>query len=396
MAYTWAQFMIKQILVACVYFCLCLCNSLVGQDSINLDPTPQPNRLELPAWVNHLVNDTGSSAKPRFLFYPTIGFSPETRWEFGASGLAVFHYNNDTTLRLSEISAFGFVTQMKQHGLWIDHAIYGKENNFFTLGKIRLQNYPLLYYGLGNNITSTPMAIVPADYYNIRERFVYRLQGNLFAGLELDYQHLSDPHFHWDETNLGRDLIKPMGGEGSRNLGVGLGFLWDSRHNILNVREGFLAEMAFLHYGEIFRESYPMNTLFVDGRYFHSVTKNQVLALQVLGQFSSGEVPFNQLSLMGGEMMMRGKYLGKYRDKQYLAAQAEYRFLPFGFSKRLGGAIFASVGAVSPTFPTQNYKLAGGAGLRYLLFPKKDIYTRIDLGFERQGYGIYFFVGEAF
>jgi hypothetical protein len=62
----------------------------------------------------------------------------------------------------------------------------------------------------------------------------------------------------------------------------------------------------------------------------------------------------------------------------------------------LGGAVFASVGAVSSSFPTQNYKMAGGAGLRYLLFPKKDIFTRIDVGFEKEGYGIYFFIGEAF
>jgi hypothetical protein len=354
------------------------------------------SKFQMPEWVDQMVNDTGSSAKPRFLFYPTIGFSPETRWEFGASGLVVFHYNNDTTLRLSEISAFGFYTEMRQLGLWVDHAIYGKDNNILLLGKMRFQNYPLLFYGIGNKISNIPLAVVPANYYNIRERFVYKLNGNLFAGLEMDYQHLANPEFDWHEHAVGHSSRLPVGGLGSQNLGVGLGLLWDSRHNILNVREGFLAEVAFLHYGKIFEQSFPMNTVFLDGRYFHVMRKNQVLALQLVGQFSSGQVPFNQLSLMGGEMMMRGHYLGKYRDNQYLAAQAEYRFLPFGFSKRLGGAVFASVGAVSSTFPTQNYQLAGGAGLRYLLFPKKDIFTRIDVGFEKKGYGIYFFIGEAF
>lgn len=354
------------------------------------------SKVQVPEWINQMVNDTGSSAKPRLLFYPTIGFSPETRWEFGASGLVVFHYNNDTNLRLSEISAFGFYTEMKQLGLWIDHAIYGKDNQILILGKMRFQNYPLLYYGIGNNISNKPLAVVPANYYNVRERFVYRLNGNLFAGLEMDYQQLAQPEFDWHEHVHRHDSALPTGANGSKNLGLGVGVLWDSRHNILNVREGFLAEVAFLHYGKIFSESFPMNTLFLDGRYFHAVKKNQVLALQVVGQFSSGNVPFNQLSLMGGEMIMRGHYLGKYRDKQYVAAQAEYRFLPFGFSKRLGGAVFASAGAVSSSFPTQNYKIAGGAGLRYLLFPKKDIFTRIDVGFEKEGYGIYFFIGEAF
>ncbi len=375
---------------------LCWSFQVVAQSLSTSSDDPKPTKLVLPEWVNHLINDTGSSAKPRLLFYPTIGFSPETRWEFGASGLVVFHYNNDTTLRLSEISAFGFYTEMKQLGLWMDHAIYGKNNNILALGKIRLQNYPLKYYGIGNNNHKQPLAVVPAHYYSIRERLVYRLGGNLFTGLELDYQHLTNSQFLWEESIASQNPTLPRGANGSRNLGVGMGLLWDSRHNILNVREGFLAEVAFLHYGNFFSESFPMNTLFLDGRYFHAVKKNQVLALQVLGQFSSGEVPFNQLSLMGGEMMMRGMYLGKYRDKQYLAAQAEYRFLPFGFSKRLGGAVFAGIGSVSSTFPTENYKLTGGAGLRYLLFPKKDIFTRLDVGFEKHGYGIYFYIGEAF
>ncbi|MFT7100812.1 MAG: hypothetical protein ACJA19_001320, partial [Bacteroidia bacterium] len=29
-------------------------------------------------------------------------------------------------------------------------------------------------------------------------------------------------------------------------------------------------------------------------------------------------------------------------------------------------------------------------------FPKKDVYNRIDVAFTPEGYGIYFFVGEAF
>ena len=105
--------------------------------------TPKKYPIQLPEWIHNMVYDTASSTKPRFLFYPVIGYAPETKWEFGLSGLVVFHYNNDTTLRLSEISTFAFYTQERQLGLWVDHAIYGKDNNFLTLGKMRFQNYPL-------------------------------------------------------------------------------------------------------------------------------------------------------------------------------------------------------------------------------------------------------------
>lgn len=373
-----------------------IANAITSIPTIYTD-TAKRKHVQLPLWIMNMIHDTMSAKKPRFLFYPTIGYSPETRWEFGFSTITVFHYHNDTTLRLSEISAFGFYTQEKQLGLWVDHAIYGKNNNILALGKMRFQNFPLSYYGIGSDIPERPVALVNATYYSVRERLIYRVYKNLFAGLELDYQQLLNPEFRWKTDNTpSNPWTLPLGANGSQNLGVGIGVLLDSRHNMLNVRDGYLAEIAYLNYGQIFNNSHPMSTLFLDGRYFIPTTKNQVLALQMVGQFSRGDVPFNQLSLMGGETIMRGYYLGRFRDKNYLAVQAEYRFLPFGFSKRLGGAVFGAVGSVSEDIPTSDYRWSAGAGLRYLLFPKKDIFSRIDIGFNPSGYGIYFYVGEAF
>ncbi|MFT5336158.1 MAG: hypothetical protein ACI9YL_000150 [Luteibaculaceae bacterium] len=71
--------------------------------------------------------------------------------------------------------------------------------------------------------------------------------------------------------------------------------------------------------------------------------------------------------------------------------QMEYRWLPFSFSKRIGGTLFAGVGSVSPTFQFNKKLWTTGMGLRTLIFPKRDIYTRIDVGLNSEGYGIYIF-----
>jgi hypothetical protein len=73
--------------------------------------------------------------------------------------------------------------------------------------------------------------------------------------------------------------------------------------------------------------------------------------------------------------------------------------LPFPFSHRIGGTAFLSAGVVSPTLDLlsiRQIRLAGGAVLRYLIFPKKDVFIRLDVGFTREGIGLYFFIGEAF
>ena len=43
-----------------------------------------------------------------------------------------------------------------------------------------------------------------------------------------------------------------------------------------------------------------------------------------------------------------------------------------------------------------DFKLAGGGGIRFLIFPQKDIYTRLDFAMTEEGPGFYFFIGEAF
>jgi outer membrane translocation and assembly module TamA len=82
-----------------------------------------------------------------------------------------------------------------------------------------------------------------------------------------------------------------------------------------------------------------------------------------------------------------------------LAAQTEYRFLPFSFAKRWGAAAFIGAGTVADnplSIDLSKLKVTGGAGVRFLIFPTKDIYTRFDIAFSEDGPGYYFFIGEAF
>lgn len=175
--------------------------------------------------------------------------------------------------------------------------------------------------------------------------------------------------------------------------------MYDNRHNVLNVRKGYFAELGLLTYSDRFGSSYNFTGVNADFRSYHSINKRDVLALQLTANFYTGNVPFNQMALMGGETMMRGYYYGRYRDKNMLAGQVEYRMLPFSFCKYIGANVFAGTAVVAPgigSFRFDNLKLAGGAGLRYLLFPKKDIFMRLEVGVTKEGHGFYFFIGEAF
>ncbi len=344
----------------------------------------------------NVFNDTVSSERPKFVAYPTIAFAPETRWEFGISALYVYYAQRDTANRLSEINAFTFITLESQYGLWLDHALYSDQSKWFFLGRLRFQQFPLLYYGIGPDSPDEELAQVDANNIVVRERVLRNIASSLYLGVEMDYQRLADVAFN----QVGQEAFPlPTGSEGSTNFGVGIGLVYDDRHNVLNVREGFFGETGFLRYDDAWGSDFSFTSYFLDARYYYSVNKNQVLATQLYATHQEGNVPFNQLALMGGESLMRGYYLGRYRDNTLLATQVEYRFLPFPFSKRWGAAAFMSAGGVAPAPREINlgdWVVSGGAGVRFLLFPNKDIYTRLDVAFTEEGVGYYFFIGEAF
>ncbi len=346
--------------------------------------------------ASRFSGDSLSPEKPRFLIYPTLAYSPETSIEIGFSSLLLYHArNNAEQNRLSEVQAFTFITLRGQYGLWFDHALYGDQDKWFFLGRLRFQRFPLLYFGIGPDTDGNDPAVIDASYALIRERVLHKITKDFFGGIEFDYQNLHRVAFEQPDANP-YDL--PRGSRGSANLGIGTGLVYDNRHNVLNVRRGFFSELAYLNYNKRWGSAFNFHYFTFDSRFYRPFGK-QVLALQLAGNFTAGNVPFNQLALVGGETIMRGYYLGRYRDRSYLATQAEYRWLPFPFSRRFGGVVFGAVGTVAPSprdFRLRNLLPTGGVGVRYLLFAKKDIFLRFDVGATPEGFGFYIFTGEAF
>jgi hypothetical protein len=347
-------------------------------------------------YFNRILGESEDPSAPKLINYPTVAYAPETSWELGVSSLYVYSANRDLSNRLSEVKAFTFYTLENQYGFWLDHALYTDENKWFFYGRARYQSFPLFYYGTGRETPSEHIALIDGEYTLFRERLLRETLPSLYFGLELDYQGLNRVNYIDTETDF---ELPEVGAMGSNNLGIGLGLLYNNIHNAMNPREGLYSEWAFMNYNTAAGSDYNMTTYVIDNRIYRPVKENTVFAAQLYGQFTYGNAPFNMLALMGGESLMRGYYLGRYRDKNLVAGQVEYRILPFEFSKRWGASVFLAAGQVYGDeygFNWDQFLPTGGAGIRYLIFPEKDIYTRIDVSFTEEGRGVYFFIGEAF
>ena len=94
-------------------------------------------------------------------------------------------------------------------------------------------------------------------------------------------------------------------------------------------------------------------------------------------------MPFDQLALLGSGSVMRGYVHGRYRDRDFAAAQLEYRTPVVG---RFGVAAFAGAGTVAPTISELGSSAVlptFGAGARWLLLPKERTTIRVDWPLEQ-------------
>ena len=355
----------------------------------------------IPRYAYTLLYGPEHPGKPQFLAYPVLAYAPETRLEVGVSGLALFHSRGDATNRLSEVPLYVFYTLNNQYGLTFEHAIFSHQSRRSYLGEGIIANFPLLYYGIGQNAEYDDAVVVFARQLVARERVLFRLgQSEWYLGPEVGLSSLGAVRFEGDD---GRQVPLPRGGEGTTNLTGGVGIAYDTRHNPLNVRDGAFAEVAILASSAGVLSQYTFHNVYADLRGYRPLDHNKsvIVAGQILGQFGGGDLPFNELGLIGGDSMLRGYYRGRYRDRHLIAAQAEIRILPLplGFTERLGLAAFVASGTVYPSWAElRNARplVTAGGGLRILTFPASDIYTRVEWGFSEDGPGFYVYVGEAF
>lgn len=360
-------------------------------------PTPKYAQRGLGRFIYQTLNDTSSAESSRVLVFPTAGYAPETSLEIGVRAFSLYYAKGDTLVnRLSEIVLYGFVTLRGQFGAQLENAVYSDKNKYYLLGRARYQQFPLLYYGIGPESSPDNPSLVTSSYVQLRQRAMRQIAGNWYVGPEVDFQSLQGVSFERVDPNL---IELPLGGRGSTTLELGATLVYDERKNVLNVRKGAFFETAILR-NVLRTNDFKFQRILFDGRLYRPLgNRNRILALQATGMFINGNVPFNSLALLGGENTMRGYYLGRYRDKNLLAAQAELRWLPFKFSRRWGGTLFGGLGTVAPSvgqIQLNQARWALGGGVRFLFFQKKDVYLRADLGITREGTGLYFSLGEAF
>lgn len=331
---------------------------------------------------------------PRFSALPTAYYTPETRIALEAFALCSFQ--SDSVARTSNVRLFAAVTQNKQLTVDLPWQVFTREERFRVDGKLDVRKFPEYYYGIGNNSEERERQLYEYRGVGLRNSALKQTGRNNYIGIYGEGRWLdtdSLPRFDAAETPL-------LGGQGYRYLGLGPSFVHDSRDVILCASKGKYLE-AFATCNVAWypseREGASLFWLLgMDHRRFFRVKPGTVLAYQLVGRSALGAVPYRELPALGGPLLHRGYYFGRFRDRHMWCAQFEARQSLFW---RIGGVAFVSAGKVYSNFRgpwIQGTKPAAGMGLRFRLHEDEEANIRLDVAVTPDSHGIYVYFAEVF
>jgi hypothetical protein len=347
-----------------------------------------PAQMEVPD-----TRDSVSLGKLSLTGYPYIFYSPETEFAIGGALIFSMRTDVDPNTKASNAMLSGYYSEKGSYDLFLNPEVFLVGEKYYITASIDYYRFVDKFWGIGDNTPDIDSAgyVRNALWTNIEADV--SIYGALKLGVNYDLNYTSAIDKQSNPYLLAGDLT---GTEGGVSSGVGLVLFVDTRNNAFSPSEGGSYKLSMLNAAPYFGSKFTFTRWILDARHYTALSKSIVLALQVYGSIVAGTPPFYMFPALGGDNIMRGYYEGRYRDKIYWAAQAEFRVR---LTNRWGFVAFAGAGDVSGDFPgfrLADIKPSFGLGVRFMLDTDELLNVRADFARGRDTDGLYFNAKEAF
>jgi len=332
----------------------------------------------------------------KLLAFPVLARSVETSWMFGAVTCATFRLAGcDSTSRTSNTQVLAVYSLKKQFVSAINGTLYFPAEKYILNYRLSYSCFPDKYWGAGSHSQESAEESYRFSQYYIYLHLMKKVSRNFFIGSLYEQQRVLSMNY---EPGGVFDKERVPGRKGYLVSGVGTSTTFDNRNNAFSPDKGIYAQVAVKYFTKALGSDFNYLNIVQDVRKYIPVKSNQVLAFQLFNYMNIGShIPIRSMAALGGDNIMRGYYSGRYRDKQQLVLQAEYRVPVYN---KWGAVLFASTGDVTSKvmdYSLHTLKYALGGGIRYALDKKEKLNLRLDYGFTSTGCrGFYLQLGEAF
>lgn len=332
--------------------------------------------------------------KSSFVALPVAFYSPETKLAFGGIAINMFQLDPlDSLTRTSNIRTAAIYTTRGQFILSADHNIFLKEEKYQLRGNIAFLKFPDNFYGIGNDTRLEDEEIFNNHIFNFTSRLMRKVSPGFFIGGVYNLYTMFNIE---TENNFLLETNDVTGKDGVRLSGFGFLASFDKRDNVLNASRGYYLEFSTRFYQSYFGSNFQFQQYEFDLRKYFNLHRKHVIATQFKSEIKNGNVPFQQMAMLGGDKTLRGYYRGRYREKNSVIFQAEYRFR---VCPRFGLVAFGGLGEVGnkfSKFKIDEFKYSYGGGARFTINKKENLNIRVDYGIGNGVNNFYINLAEAF
>lgn len=222
-------------------------------------------------------------------------------------------------------------------------------------------------------------------------------QFDVIAGFGIEYQKPSVLL----ESSAFRETM-PNGSKGGFIGYLNAGFVWENRDSEFDPGRGNRAAFELV-YAPSWTSEYALTTYRLDLRQYVRFFDRITLAGRIIGNHSTGDVPFWRLPTLGNDQTLRGYPLNRFKGSSAISYNLELRTWVFrlpDYNIKLGGQLFTDFGRVFTREDDlhdffSDYKQTIGIGGALSLF-SPDFILRGDIGFSEDVSRIYIGVGYIF
>jgi Omp85 superfamily domain len=336
-----------------------------------------------------------TSRAMKFSVLPVVApaYQPETSFLLGGGVVLVFQPPKGSARRESQVTFSGAASVRRQFTGIVLPDVYLLDDALELAGTFSAARFPDIFYGIGNETLETAEESFTPIYYEVDVTPRWRVFRNVYVGPDV---RLYVAEMDAIEPDGAIATLGLTGSQGGRTVQVGFTANWDTRNNLLNPTAGGILRTTFRSALPALASDFRYDLLKLDGRRYLTLPwAAHVLALHGVMELRRGEPPFYETGRLGGDQNGRGLYEGRFRERQLISVQAEYRAKLFW---RVGGVLFASAGTVAPSVDQlvgSRIHPAAGAGVRVAPLRDLPLNIRLDVAYGTD-LQFYLNIGEAF
>jgi hypothetical protein len=326
---------------------------------------------------------------------PLYSYSTEAGHTFGLAKFNLIDLSkNDTISSASKISEVLTFSTLGRVNVSVSTELNWHNGRYMVAGFINYKQQPEYMLGIGNDVSIEDVEQVSFTRLKFVNYGMIQAVKNLYLGIGVDLTNYTK--IEYDSTSfLLEDNVSGI--EGGTSTGLGFAAIYDSRDNRYNAYKGFYAALKTMTFPSWMGNPYLYSSYNIDLRTYINPWYKHVIAFQATTSLRTGDVPFYELAMLGGEDQMRGYYKGALRDNVLVDCQMEYRMPVW---KIIGVTTWIGTGRVAESYADMaldDFWLSYGLGLRLKVDSAHNTNLRFDWGFGPNGInGFYINFAEAF